>query len=278
MAELPETLKGCLDASAVILIRDSDVGPEVFLVQRHSKSKFMAGAYVFPGGKVDPADCSPAPEGTHGLDEGDGWLDVLDVTPGTRLTKERALGFCRAACRELHEEAGVDLGIDTKGHGASALTYYAHWVTPSFEKRRFDTRFFVAQLPAGQNAVHDSHECVDSRWVSFGKALKEQAAGLLLLPPPTLKIIAELSNFENCRELLEYASRVVVEAWMPKAVKGGEEGEFTILLPWDTAYEATVGDSLALADAAGAAARTEGVSRLELVDGRWKMLPRWAEG
>ena len=268
--DLPETLLGCRDASAVILVRDGPAGPEVFLVKRHSKSKFMAGAFVFPGGKVDASDCVLQGE----PDVSSQWVARLDVTSGTVLSHERARGFGVAACRELLEEGQVDLscGVSTRGAALEHLTYYAHWVTPSLEPRRFDTRFFIALLPEGQEAEHDAHECVDSRWVSFRDALDEQRAGELVLPPPTLKIIDELSGFQKCRDILEYASSIVVEAWMPKAVQGGREGDFSILLPWDPEYDQAPGDSLTLHEQAAAEARSPRVARLELVNGCWRML------
>jgi len=273
VSDLPATLPDCRDASAVILIRDSAAGPEVFLVQRHSKSKFMAGAFVFPGGKVDKADCELFGDVAGDEAPFGNLVERLDETPGTCLTRERSVGFGVAACRELLEEAQVSLGRDRlSSEAVASLHYYAHWVTPSFEKRRFDTRFFVAMMPRDEHAQHDDHECVASRWVSFRDALGQQAEGKLNLPPPTLKIISELSRFENCSDLLEYASGVVVEAWMPKAVEGGSAGDFSILLPWDSGYAEAIGDSLPLRNPSEAEARSPGVTRLELVEGRWAML------
>ena len=113
--EMPETLPGCRDASAVILIRDGQAGPEVFLVKRHSKSKFMAGAFVFPGGKVDGSDCQLQGDS----DVSSQWVDRLDVTNGTALSHERARGFGVAACRELLEEGQVDLSCGASPRGAA---------------------------------------------------------------------------------------------------------------------------------------------------------------
>ena len=154
----------------------------------------------------------------------------------------------------------------------TAFALQVRLCAPSFEKRRFDTRFFLAVLPDGQTARHDDQECVDSRWISFRDALSAQAEGALNLPPPTLKIIAELSRFESCRDLLEYASEIVVEAWMPKAFTGGSQGDVTILLPWDPEYASAEGDSLPLRESAIAQRRSPGVSRIELIDSRWVML------
>src|ERR1700675_3175323 len=100
-------------AATVVVLRDSASGPEVLMVRRTRGASFMADAYVFPGGRVEPSD------------------------------GEGEAAFPVAAARELREEAAITID-------SSALVFFAHWITPSAEPKRFDARFFVAALPPGQ--------------------------------------------------------------------------------------------------------------------------------
>src|SRR5688500_13513659 len=126
------------DAATVIITRPGAAALEVLLVKRHRASGFMAGAFVFPGGKVDPADRSGTPR------------SPLDPTPGRALSAEEEAAVWNAACRETSEEAGLRVAADD-------LVYWAHWITPSAEPKRFDTHFFVAEVPADQTPAIDHH-------------------------------------------------------------------------------------------------------------------------
>ena len=112
-------------AASIIVLRDSPEGPEVLLVQRNPKQRFMGGAWVFPGGAVHAEDADHS----------------------------------AAAIRELKEEAGVELPDDLE------VVTWSRWITPEEVKVRFDTWFFVAEAPPGAEVTVDGSECVDSRWL-----------------------------------------------------------------------------------------------------------------
>lgn len=290
----PQSLEGLRDAASVVVMRDNPV-LEVLLVQRHQKSGFMAGAYVFPGGKVDVADCLPVETLDPAIRQR---VEGLDVTPGTCPGSSRKLGFMVAACRELFEEAGLLLG-DTEaafagqqgnehaaplvpfaellmevgmGKAIGSLHYFAHWVTPSHEKKRFDTRFFVASAPQGQVAKRDERECVDLRWMPIGEALHAHSQKEIMLPPPTLKILEDLSRFENVAKVIEWTRACVVEALMPKIVLGDKTCPASVILPWDESYNSAPGESLPIHAVDELRKQAGGVSRIELRNGFWKTI------
>ena len=164
-------------ASTVVLVRDPF---EVFLVKRHGKSGFMAGAHVFPGGRVDDEDRAETMEARHRL----------------------------AAVRELREEAGVT--IDPK-----TLVRFAHWVTPDIETKRYDTWFYVAAMPDGQTAAHDGLENDDSLWTDPENALALCHRGEINLPPPTWLTLERLASFASVEEVLAWARGVTIVRLQP---------------------------------------------------------------
>lgn len=265
------------DASTVILIRESDA-LEVLLVRRHSKSAFMGGAYVFPGGKLDEADRSERVLAHVSAKERARFRTAVDETPGVALSEADAVGLAVAAARELFEEAGVLLArrdgeivavddsdrtvwidwqrrvheggasfidmIDEEGLelALDALTYWAHWVTPSAERRRFDARFFLARMPEGQTPLLDQKEAVELRWLTPTAALSAHREGEIFLPPPTLRNLEDFGAHTSVSALLEMAENRAVAAILPKLTLDGER--IAILLPWDPEYEACDGASL----------------------------------
>jgi 8-oxo-dGTP pyrophosphatase MutT (NUDIX family) len=186
-------------AATVILLRGGTDALEVLLVQRNPQSRFMAGAWVFPGGAVDRA-------------EGSG---------------DRALRA--AALRELDEEAGVRLA------GPDELVAFSRWITPAAVKIRYDTWFFLALLPDGSEARIDGGEVVDARWYSPDGALADAAAGQILLVFPTIKHLEQLAAFASARELLEHARTRTVAPVQPRVVSFGETAR--IVLPGEPGYD-----------------------------------------
>ena len=180
-------------AATVILLRGGADALEVLLVQRNPKSRFMGGAWVFPGGSVD-------------RDEGDGEDALL-----------------AAAVRELREEAGISLP-DTSG-----LVPFSRWITPAQVKIRFDTWFFLATAPDGAEPAIDGGEIVDVRWYTPSAALEAAAADELFLVFPTIKHLEQLSAFASADELLTHARGRKVEPVQPQVVLGGETAR--IVLP-----------------------------------------------
>lgn len=218
------------DAATVVLLRDGAAGLEVFMVKRHGKSDVLGGAYVFPGGKVDPADSQPA--ALARLGESLGRLHAALGEP--RLGVEAAAGIWVAACRETFEEVGVLLGCgaslehteraaallregQTFADALAALGMtldcgnivpWSRWVTPrvpSVMTKRFDTRFFVVGLPDGQRAVHDDRETVDSAWLTAHEALSRYWSGQVGLAPPQIMTLAHLARYSTVAEVLAAA-------------------------------------------------------------------------
>ena len=181
-------------ASTVILLRPTATRFQVFLVRRHREIAFMGGAHVFPGGRVDDAD--------EGVD---------------LATRHRA-----AAARELREEAGVVVAAD-------ALVPFAHWVTPELEVKRFDTWFFVAVLPAGQEAVHDGAENTDSLWIDPAAAIALAASGTITLPPPTWLSLETLARFDDIGAVLDWARSTPITRIEPEAEE--RDGIKTLTMP-----------------------------------------------
>lgn len=186
-------------AATVILLRGGADSLEVLLVQRTPKARFMGGVWVFPGGAVD--------EGEE--DDGD---------RGHRV----------AAIRELHEEAGVVL------QDPGALVEFSRWITPAEVKTRFDTRFFLASLPGGQEPKIDGEECVDMGWFTPASALEAHYKDELMLVFPTIKHLEQLASFACAEDLLEHARNLVVEPVLPKVVVEGDSAR--VLLPGEPGY------------------------------------------
>jgi 8-oxo-dGTP pyrophosphatase MutT (NUDIX family) len=185
-------------AASVILLRGGEQALEVLLVRRTPEARFMGGVWVFPGGAVEGV-------------EGDG-----DAA-------HRA-----AAIRELGEEAAITL------EGPGSLVKFSRWITPAQVKIRFDTHFFLAALPDGQEPRIDGRECVDLGWFAPAAALAAHRAGGLALVFPTIKHLEQLSEFDSVRELLAYARGRQVLPVEPRVVLEGEVAR--IVLPGEPGY------------------------------------------
>jgi 8-oxo-dGTP pyrophosphatase MutT (NUDIX family) len=244
-----------------MLVRDTaSSGLEVFMLRRTASATFAAGMYVFPGGRVDPADSSAAVAAVcTGLD---------DVAASTALgLDEGGLAYWVAAVRECFEEAGVLLARSRDGgpvrpedderravHAGdlsmaelcrrhdlvldlSDMRYVAHWVTPVGESRRFDTRFFLAAAPPGQDGAHDDAELVDSRWVRPADALAQCEAGYLLMMPPTIANVRALAASDDVAAALAAADAAGppsrIQPWLRRDATGKVIG---IALPGDPDY------------------------------------------
>jgi 8-oxo-dGTP pyrophosphatase MutT (NUDIX family) len=186
-------------AATVIVLRDGADGLEVLLAQRNPQARFMASAWVFPGGAVSRED-----------GEGEAAL--------------RAAGL-----RELQEEAGITLADPCE------LVAFSRWITPAEVKIRYDTWFFLATMPAGQEARIDGAEVVDARWFSPPAALAASRRNEILLVFPTIKHLQQLSVFRSVEELLSHARAQTVQPVQPQVVGQGEMAR--IVLPGEAGYE-----------------------------------------
>jgi 8-oxo-dGTP pyrophosphatase MutT (NUDIX family) len=219
-------------AATVVMLRDGPAGLEVFLMKRHSLSDVLGGAYVFPGGKVDAADAeldmaAHLDQPLHVLHAGLNEADISERTAG---------GLYVAALREAFEESGVLFAQDAlaqevdaaraaallrEGQGFNTvlaqmalrlqtrnLVPWSRWITPtapSVTNKRFDTRFFVSALPAGQVAIHDNHETTESVWLNPRTALEQYWSGQIDLAPPQIMSLAHLSRHADVRSVLAAA-------------------------------------------------------------------------
>jgi len=191
-------------AATVMLLRGGAVALEVLLVKRTEKARFMGGVWVFPGGAVDEED--PPSRGADGV------------------------GAHRAAAtRELSEEAGISISDPT------TLVEFSRWITPEEVTVRFDTRFFLAELPDGQEPVVDGEECVDQGWFTPQGALDAYTREEIVLVFPTIKHLEQLRGFSSVVELLDYARGRDVRPVQPKVWFDGEVAR--VVLPGEPGYQ-----------------------------------------
>jgi 8-oxo-dGTP pyrophosphatase MutT (NUDIX family) len=185
-------------AATVIVLREGEPF-EFLLLRRNDKVAFMAGSYVFPGGRLDAAD-HPAPGA------------ALEPPTFTDLSAAEEAAYRRAAVREVMEEANVAIE-------PADLAPLAHWVTPEIEIRRYDTRFFLARMPAGQEPRHDEGEMTAMAWMSPAVAIAKFERRELLLPPPTWTTIRQLEKLTSIDEVFAWARNRKVVRVMPGFIK-----------------------------------------------------------
>ncbi len=256
-------------AATVILLRDrKPEGFETFLLKRHEKSSFMGGNFVYPGGRVDRDDGSLE---TCSFSKGV-TLDEAQKILGGTISPEESLAHWIAGIRELFEEAGVLLAYDQEGNlfqiknrgeqekflhyrqslqkaglticemaqkekllfALDQLHYYAHWITPEARSERFDTRFFLARYPSGQEASHDQKETTAGAWITPQKALEENLKEEVALSPPTLKTLEDLSRFKTIEEIFASLRNREIKPILPVLTKISSGP--LILFPWDPEY------------------------------------------
>ena len=189
-------------AATVVLLRDGAEGCEALLVRRNARLSFHGGAWVFPGGRIDPADHAAA-----------GGSDIIAVAR-------------HAAVREAAEEAGVTLA-----HGD--LSLFSRWVTPEEAPKRFDTWFFLARVHTDRVRV-DGGEIHDYRWLRPHAALAARAAGEIDLPPPTFVTLTQIAPYRGAAEVLATAASGGCEEFVPR-LRLAEDGACTVYAG-DVAY------------------------------------------
>jgi 8-oxo-dGTP pyrophosphatase MutT (NUDIX family) len=219
-------------AASLVLLRDADDGLQVLLLERPGEDTVLAGARVFPGGKLDREDADDEVIERLGADP----LDLHGRLAEPELAPRDAAALFVAAVREAFEETGVLLarGVDERiatqartlrregfGFGelvgrldlvlqCAELRPWSRWVTPkvpAMMRKRFDTRFFVARLPEGQVAEFDPREAVAADWMAPRAALERYAAGEIDMAAPQIMTLAHLSRFADVAAALGDASR-----------------------------------------------------------------------
>lgn len=256
-------------ASTVMLVRDAPGDIEVFMLQRTTSAAFASGMFVFPGGRVDDVD------GSAELDELCDGMSDAEASDLLRIPRG-GLAYWVAAIRECFEEAGVLLARDARGNFVSlsdsdskdrfeiarhevhdgvlplgelcrreglrlavdAIRYVSHWITPVGEKRRFDTRFFVATAPDSQDPLHDEKETIASLWVSPTDALARARRGELAMIPPTIANLEFLAPHRDTRTAVEAARRVGVPTPILPKLRHDAHGRVVgIVFPDDSDYD-----------------------------------------
>ncbi len=208
-------------ASTVILLRDGVAGLETFLMRRATTMAFAPRMHVYPGGKVDDEDYSAAIRLTvQGVS-----LAALAARASVDPTGLLALYSC--AIREVEEETGVVLarrGPDgVRSVDPDLIPLADHWVTPETERLRYDVRFFVAELPAGQEARLTTTEADGAFWVTPGDALAGLAAGSMAMLPPTEETLRFLGDFAHAADAVAAAASRDVIPLLPRRIVG-EDG------------------------------------------------------
>jgi 8-oxo-dGTP pyrophosphatase MutT (NUDIX family) len=232
-------------AATVMLLRDGPAGLEVFMVERHREVDFVAGALVFPGGKVEASDMDPrlAPRcpGSYGLDPAGLTLRVAAIREtfeecGVLLAREPGASELLAAGRLLAIEerhraalAAGSIGLaeiaveEDLELATEALVPFAHWITPEAMPKRFDTHFFLAAAPAHQLAAHDGGESVDSVWTTPAAALEAGRERRRSIIFPTLLNLRKLGRSASVAEALAAARRARIVTVLPR-LEAGPDG------------------------------------------------------
>ena len=236
-------------AATLVLLRDRPGGGvEVLLMQRHRNSKFAAGDFAFPGGKLEPGDTPP---------DAAAWCAGLDVVEAARVldlshAHDTALAYWVGAIRETFEEVGLLLARDAAGAEAridaprfvdhrracaadnrafwtmvrtegltlatDRLVYFAHWITPEDQPYRFDTRFFAAPAPAAQDALRDDREAIDLRWLAPEDAPGAMERGEISLRRPTAMNLAMFAGAASTRDALARLAGRTVRTVRPRVI------------------------------------------------------------
>lgn len=266
-------------AATVLLLRERDGSLEVLMMRRAASIAFMGGMWVFPGGRLDAADSSAAALSRlndTGRELGAG---LLRTTQGETVGRDAALGLHVAACREAFEEAGVLMAVTPSGEpceparvarlgelreavtrdagtfvrmleeedlrlDVGQLVYWSHWITPSIEPKRFDTRFFVASLPAGQDVSADLSELTEHAWVNPATVAGSIERGEIQVVPPTLLTLEDLAESHARHGGLEAMLRAErgrpTPPVMPR-IEAGPSG-VSVVMPWDPRYGSVAGE------------------------------------
>lgn len=253
-------------SATVVLIREGTADPEILMIRRRAGDAF-GDSYAFPGGVLDQ-DESNARAFCQGVttEQADATLD---------LPSGGGLEYYSAAIRELFEETGILLARDAARNWAfaanpestsliqdlraqlhdgnlpwaeilrlhelhiacDALHYFGFWETPICRPKRWTTRFFLARVPPGQDALHDGNEVTDSCWMSAADVLSVETGREMPLPFPTLTSLKKFSEFRTVNELTHWASKQAADGVLKiRPVILTENGKTRFVIPGDADY------------------------------------------
>ena len=250
-----------------MIVRDSDIGVQVFMMKRSLRSNF-GGIWVFPGGILEDQDQDIAKKNYfNGIDEKKAKA-ILNYD-------QESLTYWIASLRETFEETGAlianrennsfftpteDEAINLErlrsdlNNGKISfisilkqlklkialerLIYISHWITPDVETKRYTTRFFLTSLNEKVTMTHDELEGTDSKWIGINEALEAHKAGRISLIMPTIKNLESISSYKNTQEMISAKNAIKakdIPAIQPKFFK--ENGQWKGLLPGEYGYE-----------------------------------------
>ena len=210
---------GLIPAATVVLICDTADGLQTLMLKRNAALNFAGGNWVFPGGRVDPAD-RPADNVA---------VDTSDIDLRAAIN---------AAVRETAEEAGLSIACEH-------LVYLSHWVAPPLLKKRFTTWFFVAEVDcAAQKSIAiDGGEIHEYRWLSPRDVLANSRDGSMSILPPTLVTLTEMQRFDTATQLLQHHRHRDPFIYQPRIYAGEDDGRVVFFYQGDAGYEARAPDA-----------------------------------
>ena len=254
-----------MPSATVTIVRDAGAGIEVLMMKRNLKSGFVPGMYVFPGGGLDNTDLSFKNNGLCSC------LDDAQASGALGMACD-GLAYWVAAIREAFEESGLLLARNGAGEvvrltdteiahrftehrrqlnagtvefpalvhaenlqlAADQLTYFAHWITPVGLPRRYDTRFFMAEAPAGQEPLQDERETIAATWVSPAEALSRHQRGEFEMRTPTVRTLETFADYGSVASLRTGLAgrRHEIRTMLPRIGSDGRR-----ILPGEHGYE-----------------------------------------
>ena len=243
-----ETVDDAHSAASILVLRDGKHGLEVLMLRRHANSPSAPRALVFPGGMTDAADLVVENRVTVGILDDDlartwgfGAAGVAVAVALRELFEEAGL-LCttrpttpeqRETWRELAQATPANfyeiLSSNERQLDAAGLVYMAHWRTPEGRPRRYDTRFFAARCPEGQEARCDGHETTEEFWTTPARALENFHRGEWSMLLPTRTLLAQLATFSSIDDAFDFWRRTPVTMVQPVDVV--VNGERVALLP-----------------------------------------------
>jgi glyoxylase-like metal-dependent hydrolase (beta-lactamase superfamily II)/8-oxo-dGTP pyrophosphatase MutT (NUDIX family) len=236
----------------VVLLRSGAAVLELLMMRRSSTASQFSGAFVFPGGLLEAGDAEP-----RSLRRVIG-MTAAEANARLEVSAD-GLAYWVAVVRECFEEAGVLLALDRHERPvtreqlarwapqraalnarqlgfadfleqeqllipAHSIVYAAHWITPPIQQRRFDTRFFIASAPPGQEAAHDDSELVESVWLSPGEVLRRAQRNEMSLTLPTQTLVSSMEKFSSPAVALEQAQALARVPLVRPCIAQGRAG------------------------------------------------------
>lgn len=243
-------------AATILMLREGAQGMEVFMVVRHQQIDFASGAIVFPGGKLAAGDSDPRVRtratGLEGLSDEHCALRVGAIREafeecGLLLARARGevalLGAARVAELGTRYRQPLDRGElgmadllerEDLVLACEELVPYAHWITPVFMPKRFDTWFYLARAPQDQAALHDGREAVDSVWIRPADAIAQAAAGTRTIVPATLVNVQKLGFSATVNDAIQAARTQPVVRVLPELEQRADGA--VLKIPLDAGY------------------------------------------